>query len=145
MATRLPKEQIVKELFLAIHKDDKETITRTGYVPRRIYTASKKTYISLREDSEEAVVRAQELFDGRCVINKDNLYVLKIQFTAQSLSSNATTCDTDAPYAPLLHRFVYSKDEEKYWKAWEFHADLPLNITSGTGAVLIACEWLLIE
>ena len=145
MATMLPKDQIAKELFLAIHKDDKETITRTGFVPRRIYTASKKTYISLREGSDEAVVRAQELFDGRCVINKDNLYLLKIQFTAQGLSSYATTNDTDAPYAPLLYKFAYSKDEEKDWKALAFHADLRLNKTSGTGAVLIACEWLLIE
>ena len=145
MATGLPKDQIVKEFFLAIHKEDKESITRTGFVPRRIYTASKKTYISLREVSDEAVVRAQELFDGRCVINKDNLYVLRIQFTADGLSSYVSTCDTDAPYAPLLYKVVYSKDEEKDWKAWAFHADLPLNKTSGTGEVLIACEWLLIE
>ena len=61
MAIMLAKDQTAREFFLAIHKDDKDMITRTGTVPRRIYTASNKSYISLRESVDEAVVRVQEL------------------------------------------------------------------------------------
>ena len=145
MAIKLAKDQIAMELFLAIHQDDKDMITRTGTVPRRVYTASNKSYISLRESVEEAVVRVQELCDGRCDIDKQVLYLLKIQFSVRGFYTYGTTCSTQAPYAPLLYKIQYSNDDQKDWKAWAFHADLPLNETSGTGEVLIASEWLLID
>ena len=145
MATMLAKDQIATELFLAIHEDDKDMIKRKGTVPRRIYAASNKSYLSLREDVDEAVVRVQELFDGRCELDKQVLYLLKIQFSVRGFYTYGTTCSTQAPYAPLLYKIQYSNDDQKDWKAWAFHADLPLNETSGTGEVLIASEWLLID
>ena len=145
MATLLAKDQIAMELFLAIHQDDKDMITRTGTVPRRIYAASNKSYLSLREDVAEAVVRVQELFDGRCELDKQMLYLLKIQFSVRGFYTYGTTCSTQGYLAPLLYKIQYSNDDQKDWKAWAFHADLPLKETSGTGEVLIASEWLLID
>ena len=145
MAIVLAKDQVAREFFLAIQEDDKDLITRLGKVPRRIHTASKNSYVSLRESVDEAVVRVQELFDGRCDIDKQVLYLLKIQFSIRGFYTYGTTCSIQAPYAPLLYKIRYSNDDQKEWKAWAFHADLPLKQTSGTGEVLIASEWLLID
>jgi hypothetical protein len=145
MAVVLAKDQVAMELFLAIHEDDKDMIKRKGTVPRRIYAASNKGYLSLREDVAEAVVRVQELFDGRCELNKEVLLVLKIQFSLRGFYTYGTACRTQAPYAPLLHKIQYSNHDEKDWKAWAFHGDLPLKQTSDTGEVLIASEWMLID
>ena len=74
MAVVLAKDQVAMELFLAIHEDDKDMIKRKGTVPRRIYATSNKSFLSLREDVAEAVVRVQELFDGRCELDKQVLF-----------------------------------------------------------------------
>ena len=149
METSVPKDQVAIEFYLGIHKGDQETIVKHGYVPRRIYTASNKSYISLRVNSAEAMVRAQELFENRCVIDKQTLLMLRIQFTHKGFSHYATSYTTSAephaPFAPLLYKFMYPTDQEKDWGAWALHADLPLNQTSENGDVLIACEWLLIQ
>ena len=117
MAIKLAKDQIAMELFLAIHQDDKDMITRTGTMPRRIYTASNKSYISLRENVDEAVARVQELFDGKCDIDKQVLYLLKIQFSVRGFYTYGTTCSTQAPYVPLLYKIQYSNHDQKDWKA----------------------------
>ena len=41
METSVPKDQVAIEFYLGIHKGDQETIMKNGYVPRRIYAASK--------------------------------------------------------------------------------------------------------
>ena len=145
MSVVLTKDQVAVELLLAIHRDDKDMIKKNEKVPRRIYAASNKSYLSLREDVDEAVVRVQELFDGRCELDKQVLYLLKIQFSLRGFYTYGTACRTQAPYAPLLHKIQYSNHDQKDWKAWAFHGDLPLKETSGTGEVLIASEWLLID
>ena len=76
METSVPKDQVAIEFYLGIHKSDQETIVKHGYVPRRIYTASNKSYLSLRVSSAEAMVRAQELFANWCVIDKQTLLML---------------------------------------------------------------------
>ena len=148
MSVVLAKDQVAVELLLAIHRDDKDMIKKNEKVPRRIYAASNKSYLSLRENVGDAVDRYQELFDGRVEaeeLNKEVLLVLKIQFSFRGFYIYGTSCRTQAPYAPLLHKIQYSSTDEKDWKAWAFHGDLPLRQTLDSGDVLTTSEWLLID
>ena len=50
-------------LFLAVHPDAYPGVLETGLVSRRTYAATRKTYIGLRENRDDAVDRAMKLFD----------------------------------------------------------------------------------
>ena len=144
----LTKDQDALEALIVIHRDDQDMITQTGKVPRRIYSSSNKGYLSFREDVGDAVARYQELVHGRVEaedLEKQKLYVLKIKFSRQGFYIYGTSCCTQAPYAPLLHKIQYSSTDEKDWKAWAFYGDIPLRQTSDSGDVLITSEWLLID
>ena len=148
MSVVLTKDPVALEVLLVIHRDDQDMITKTGKVPRRIYAGSNKGYLSLRENVADAVDRYQELVDGRVDAEdliKEVLLVLKIKFSFRGFYIYGTSRRTQAPYAPLLHKIQYSNNDEKDWKAWAFHGDLPLRQTSDTGEVLIASEWVLID
>ena len=148
MSVVLTKDQVALEVLLVIHRDDKDMITKTEKVPRRIYAGSNKGYLSLRENVGDAVDRYQELVDGRVDaedLTKELLLVLKIKFSFRGFYIYGTSCRTQAPYAPLLHKIQYSSTDEKDWKAWAFHGDLPLRQTSDSGGVLITSEWMLID
>ena len=136
-------DEVAWVLFLRIHKMDKDVIDKHGFVPRRIYTASHKSYISLREKVAEAKVRAQELFDSKCAIDEETFLLLRIQFTHKGLSHYATTSSTSVvpPGTPFLYKLAYPNDKVKDWGAWAFHADLPLKHINDNGDVLLECEW----
>ena len=129
-------------LYLLIHEHDKEGIDKYGVVPRRIYTASHKSYISLRETVAEAKVRAQELFAYTSSLDETFL-VLRIQFTHKGFCHYATSSSTSVvpPGTPLLYKLAYPNDKVKDWGAWAFHADLPMQHINDNGDVLLNCEW----
>ena len=129
-------------LYLLIHEHDKEGIDKYGVVPRRIYTASHKSYISLRETVAEANVRAQELFDTRCALEEPFL-VLRIQFTHKGFCHYATSSSTSVvpPGTPLLYKLTYPNDKDKNWGAWALHGDMLMEHLDNTGAVLLKCQW----
>ena len=129
-------------LYLLIHEHDKDGIDKHGVVPRRIYTASHKSYISLRETGAEAKVRAQELFAYTSSLDETFL-VLRIQFTHKGFCHYATSSSTSVapPGTPLLYKLAYPNDKLKNWGAWALHGNMLMEHLDETGAVLLKCEW----
>ena len=129
-------------LYLLIHEHDKDVIDKHGKVPRRIYSAGHKGYISCRTTVPGAVLRTQELF-AYTSSPDDSFIVLRIQFTEKGFCHYATSITTSVvpPGTPFLYKLAYPGDCSKDWGAWAFHADLPMEDKDENGAVLLKCEW----
>ena len=143
----LEKKDVAIEFFLAVHNEDHSTISRSGSVPLRLYSATRKPYIGLRETSEAAVQRAQEIWGKKCSIDKSSLLLLRFQFSYKGFAEFATKAmGYDASFAPVLYKMTYQHDTSgKDYGAWAFHGDVPLQHVSPAGDVLIASEWLAIS
>ena len=129
------------ELFLAVHPDDYPRIVDTQFVPRRTYAATRKTYIGLRENRDDAVDRAMRLFDKGDPVEQGTVHLLRIQFSYKGFAQYATkVLGADEAFAPILYKITYQPGGRD-WGAWAFHGDLPLQESAEDGQVLIASEW----
>jgi len=133
----------VGEWYLAVHCDDEALIRSKELLPMRLYGATNKSYLGLRETGLGAVERLETFLKGRATFDRRDIRVLRFQFSAQgfakyALQSRTGTADA---WAPMLHKMLY-KQGDIDWQAWAFHGDLPLHEISEDGHVLLSSQWL---
>ena len=98
MSVVLTKDPVALEVLLVIHRDDKDMITKTEKVPRRIYAGSHKGYLSLRENVGDAVDRYQELVDGR--VDAEDLTPRSCSWCSRLNSPSEASTSMAPPAAP---------------------------------------------
>ena len=109
-------------LYVAVHKEDVDTINRTRLLPRRY--VGNRIYVGFREEAAEAVKRAS-LISGTTA-SKETHKLLKVLISGEALFRlTMTSAGGDYRFAPMLHKRTYRGDRD--WKVWHYCRDFPLN------------------
>ena len=110
----------------------------------RIYGATGKTYIGLREAAEAADDRAMRLFRTDGGLARTSLHLLKIRLSHKGFSCYARR-NMGAHYFfdTMFHKNIYRGDRTGTdYGAWSWHGDLPLVDFDEQGNLLMITEWI---
>ncbi len=111
-------------LWFCMHRDRAQRCLENGVLPR--WEGGKKNLLGLREESSEALQRA-ECVEGKGKVSKATHILLQLVFTPKAVAHYTLACaGVEFNFAPMLIKQVYTGGEKKDWKVWYFHADLPL-------------------
>ena len=100
--------------------------------------------IGLREDKDEALAREVKVYEkeDRGPVNKETQLICEITFTALGFAHyGMKATGHDYSFQPMLAKQKYPEYEEKDYKVWYFHGDLPLDAEDTAGNVLVRTVW----
>ena len=111
-------------LYVAVHKEDVDTINRTRLLPRRY--VGHKIYVGFREEAAEAVKRAS-LISGTTA-SKETHKLLKVLISGEALFHlTVTSASAEHWFASMLHKRTYDGNID--WKVWHYCGDFSLDQT----------------
>ncbi len=111
-------------LWFCMNRDSAEQCLAKGVLPRS--EGGYKNLLGLREEYEEALQRAK-FVEGKGEVSKATHLLLQLVFTPKAVARYTLACaGVEFNFAPMLIKQVYTGGEQKDWKVWYFHADLPL-------------------
>ena len=127
------------DLYVAVFEDDRGIVDSTGVLKARQVSGSKN-YIGLRENPEDALERAKQVYKGVEDV-ESQLVVLRVTFSNAGLGHFTKKCaGQDHEFVSVLHKYVYLHDPHD-WKVLHFEDDFPLSLQSSSGVTLISREW----
>ena len=108
-----------------------------------MFKATRKNYIGLRRDEEEARLRGMLLWNAMGQLQKSSLKLLRITFSHRGFSKYAhQSLGKDQIYRTKFHKNVEYSDISKDWGAWSFYGDLPLEEMDADRHWLIVSNWV---
>ena len=107
-----------------MHRDSAQPCVEDGVLPRS--EGGRKNLLGLREEYSAALQRA-ECVEGKANVSKDTHVLLQLVFKPQAVAHYTLACaGVEFNFAPMLIKQVYTGGEQKDWKVWYFHDNLPL-------------------
>lgn len=140
----LEAADVAGEWYLSVHPEDVHAVNQRRAVPLRIYAATGKTYIGLREAAEAADERAMQLFSTDSGLARTSLHLLKIRFSHRGFSHYARQImGHHYAFDTMFHKITYRGDRTGTdYGAWSWHGDLPLVDFDEQGNLLMITEWI---
>ena len=131
-------------LYKMVLKEDYDVIIEQGFLKLNQQSNADWWKIGLREEKDEAVAREVKVYkkEGRGPVNKDTHLICEITFTALGFAYyGMQATGHDYLFQPMLAKQKYPAHEEKDYKVWYFHGDLPLDAKDTAGNVLVQTVW----
>ena len=122
--------------------EDYPGIVAQGFIPMKAVSPADSWKVGLREDPKEAVEREQTIADkeGRGPVSKHTHFLCEVTFTALGVAYYTMLCkDSGYQFQPTLVKKAYTDDKD--WKSWHFHDNLPLEAKDVYGNVLVTTEF----
>ena len=142
-ADRVDDKDIAGIWFLAVLPEHVSILNDRRRASLSMFKATRKNYIGLRRDEEEARARGMMLWNGMDLLQKSSLKLLRITFSHRGLSKYAhQSLGKDQIYRTKFHKSVEYSDNSKDWGAWSFFGDLPLVEMDAEGHWLIVSNWV---
>jgi hypothetical protein len=133
-------------LYKAVLLVDYPGIYQAGFINMKHDSKAEWWKVGLREDPDQALARETKIADKeeRGPVSKQTHVICKVTFTALGVAYYTMLCkDSGYQFQPTLVKKAYTDDKD--WKVWHFHDNLPLQATDENGNVLISAEWMGIQ
>ena len=143
MATTLPSPGSLV-VYKMVSKEDYDVIKDEGVLKLNPQSYADGWKIGLREDKDEALAREVKVYEKekRGPVNKETHVICEITFTALGFASyGMKATGHDYAFQPMLAKQKYPDYEDKDYKVWYFHGDLPLDAKDTAGNVLVQTVW----
>ena len=131
-------------LYKMVLKEDYAAIQEQGKLKLNPQSYADWWKIGLREDKDEALAREIKVYEkeDRGPVNKETHLICEITFTALGFAHyGMKATGHDYSFQPMLAKQKYPVYEEKDYKVWYFHGDLPLDAEDTAGNVLVRTVW----
>ena len=109
-------------LYVVPHKDDAEQMVRVQHLSSR-HVSPSWPEIGLRQESDQALERFEEIFDR---VDRSVLVLVEVLFSAEGIAKWVTELTNQTyQFMPRFYKKSFRNQEED-WGVWHFIGDLPL-------------------